>query len=87
MADTFNNYRTGLESSFSNLEAADFSATDFTFSTVPRGLICATFGSIKVDTLGGNIGVTVSVQPGVNPIRVTKIYNVGSDAVSVVGGW
>jgi hypothetical protein len=66
-------------------EQADYSAGDYTFTNEPRYIKCSALGILKVDLLDGGIGVDLPVVPGVNPERVTKIYNVGSDSMTVLG--
>ena len=66
-------------------EEADYSATDYTFTDTPRYIKCSALGILKVDLLSGGTGVDLPVVPGVNPERVTKIYNVGSDSMTVIG--
>ena len=66
-------------------EEADFSSVDYTFTDTPRYIKCSAAGILKVDLLDGGTGVDLPVVPGVNPERVTKIYNSGSDAMTVIG--
>jgi hypothetical protein len=66
-------------------EQADYSAGDYTFTNEPRYIKCSALGILKVDLLDGGTGVDLPVVPGVNPERVTKIYNVGSDSMTVLG--
>jgi hypothetical protein len=68
-----------------NYELANFSVTDHTFDNPTRGLNCSADGFLKVDGPGLGTGVTVAVNFGTNPLAVTKIYNVGSDAITVLG--
>ena len=66
-------------------EEADYSASDYTFTDTPRYIKCSAVGILKVDLLDGGTGVDLPVVPGVNPERITKIYNAGSTAMTVIG--
>lgn len=44
-------------------------------------------GTLKVDTLDGQIGISILVFTGWNSLRITKIYKVGSDAGLTVDCW
>lgn len=87
MADTFGGQPYLLTSVGAYGEVADYSAGDHTFSTVPRYLKCSASGILKVDLLGAGTNISLPVVPGVNPERVTKIYNSGSTAMTVTGLW
>ena len=86
MADDFQNYVPGLESPGVEVERADFSTSDHTFASTPRAIFCSADGSLKVDTPKVT-GATIQVSKGINSFRVTKIYQVGSDALTVDGWW
>jgi hypothetical protein len=85
MADNLANYSSGLSGPGSKGEVADYSADDHEFTFVPRYLKCSASGILKVDLLRGGTNISLPVVPGVNPERVTKIYNVGSTAMTVTG--
>lgn len=87
MADKFSNAHGGLTAPGTYAEVADYSSGDHTFSTFPRYLKCSASGILKVDMLDGGTNVSLPVIPGVNPERVTKIYNVGSTQMTVTGIW
>ena len=71
--------------SYVSAEVADFSSTDHTFVNVPTALSCSAVGTLRVDFLNAGTNVPVYVLPGENKMRVTKIYNTGSDSISVTG--
>ena len=71
--------------SYVSAEEADFSSTDHTFVNVPTALSCSATGTLRVDFLNAGTNVPVYVLPGENKMRVTKIYNTGSDSISVTG--
>jgi hypothetical protein len=62
-------------------EEVDLGATDWVATVyVPRFLIVGTAGTLKVDFFDGGTGITVNVPAGYNPLRVVKIYKVGTSA-------
>ena len=43
-------------------------------------------GDIKVDTIGGSVGVTIAVLAGEYlPLSVTKVYATGTTATGIIG--
>jgi len=45
-----------------------------------KALYAGTAGTVKVDTFGGDSGVTFTmVAGGYLPVKVTKVYNSGTD--------
>jgi hypothetical protein len=85
MSNNLANYSTGLTGPGTKGEVANYSAGDHTFSFVPRYLKCSASGILKVDLVRGGTNISLPVVPGVNPERVTRIYNVGSTAMTVTG--
>jgi len=71
--------------SYVSAEEADFVSGDHTFVNVPTALSCSAAGTLYVDFLNTGSNVPVYVLPGENKMRVTKIYNTGSDSISVTG--
>ena len=69
----------------SRAEVADYSAGNHNFSFTPRYLKCSDDGVLKVDMEKGGTNISLPVVAGVNPERVTRIYNTGSDVMTVVG--
>jgi hypothetical protein len=72
--------RSGVE-----VEVADFSSTDYEFSQPVRYFKCSEGGILRVDLAGGQTDVDILVTTGLNPEKITKIYNSGSDAITVHG--
>lgn len=66
-------------------ETADYSAGNYDFVKTPRYIKCSASGTLVVDLLGGGTQIELPVIAGVNPERVTRIYQAGSDAMTVVG--
>jgi hypothetical protein len=85
MADNLANYSSGLTGPGTKGEVADYSAGDHEFTFVPRYLKCSASGILQVDLVRGGTNIPLPVVPGVNPERVTRIYNVGSTAMTVTG--
>lgn len=56
-------------------------------TTIPRCLLIGTGGALKVDTRGGETGITLQVQAGILPLRVTRIYAMGTTATDIVALW
>lgn len=57
-------------------------------ATIPRGMLLNSGGNVKVDMMGGQTGVTLALPGGVViPIRPTKIYATGTDAVTIALLW
>jgi len=73
-----------------NLEAIDISSTDHTVSVSSGACIyIAHSGDIKVDTAGGQTGVTVHipVDAFILPTKITKIYKIGTSTTDMVALW
>lgn len=85
MANRFSNHSGGVTGPGTRGEVADYSSGNHTFSFVPRYLKCSASGILKVDLLDGGTNIDLPVVPGVNPERVTRIYNSGSAAMTVTG--
>ena len=85
MSNNLANYSTGLTGPGTKGEVADYSAGDHDFTFVPRYLKCSASGILKVDLVRGGTNISLPVVPGVNPERVSKIYNVGSTQMTVTG--
>lgn len=87
MSDLFANSKGGMSGPGTNAEVADYSADDHDFTHTTRYLKCSASGILKVDMAGGGTNISLPVVPGVNPERVTRIYNSGSTAMTVTGLW
>jgi len=85
MADRFGGEPITLDSTYNSAEEADYSAGDYTFLEVPRALNCSADGVLQVDMQGTGTDVPLYVVAGLNPYRVTKIYETGSAVMTVVG--
>lgn len=47
-----------------------------------RGLLCGTAGNAQVTTAAGQT-VTIPLQQGYNPIRVSRVWNTSTTATSI----
>lgn len=53
----------------------------------PRCLILSEAGNVKMNLLGGSAEIIIPLQAGFNPIRPTRIFAAGTDAVTIVAGY
>lgn len=56
-------------------------------SPIAWALYIGTGGTLKVDTLGGQIGVALTVPAGLFPLMVTKVYATGTAATGIIALW
>ncbi len=70
---------TTLANPAKNAVEVDYSSADVDLKGV-HGLLLGTAGTLAVDMHGGATNVSLPLQAGYNPIRVTKVYNSGSTA-------
>lgn len=54
--------------------------------TIPRCLLIGAAGAIKVTTRGGE-AVTLQVQAGILPLRVSRVWSTGTTATGIVALW
>lgn len=80
MSDRFANHSTGLTGPAENVEVVDYASGNVTLTQPSRYLKSSGSGILKVDTVGGQINVSLVVVPGVNHERVTRVYQSGSTA-------
>ena len=50
-------------------------------------LFVRTGGTLKVDTLGGQSAVALTVPAGLFPLMVTRVYATGTAATGIVALW
>jgi hypothetical protein len=86
MSDAFGFDRPNLESPLTTGQLANFSSGNYDFPILPRALNCSAAGTLVVD-MGSLTNQAIAVVAGLNPYRVTRIYNSGSTAMAVVGMW
>ncbi len=83
MIDTFETFGPGLESPATRLVAAVPSDTS-DLSHASRAVNVATSGTVRVTTLGGDVG-TVFIAAGLAfPLRVTRVWATGTTATGIV---
>lgn len=86
--DYFANARPGLVGPGENIEVANYASGNYDFVAEPRFIVSSGTGILKVDTAGGQTNVSLPVVPGVNPVRITRVYQSGSTAgLTIVGVW
>lgn len=85
MADAFSSWKAGLESPAEHAVAITTSdSVDLANAT--RGLYVGVSGDVKVNTVGGDTVTFVGLAAGIiHPIRATRVYLTGTDAVNIVG--
>jgi len=86
MADDFSAYSTALDSPVSRLVSVTCSdSTDL--DTVARVLYITTSGNVKLTTLGGDT-VTINLDKGWHPIRVSRVWSTGTATTTgIFAGW
>jgi hypothetical protein len=85
MADNYSAFTAGLESPAEHAVAVSPHDTN-DLATTPRALYIGTQGDVKVD-MAGSGAVTFVAVSGLLPVRVTKVYDTGTDADDIVGIW
>ena len=76
----------GVEAPITNAYVVTPSNTaDLTYC--PRCLILSEAGNVKMNLLGGSTEIIIPLQAGFNPIRPTRIYASGTDAITIVAGY
>jgi len=71
-----------------NAEAIDLSSTDYSPSAGRRRLYVGSSGDVKVDTVGGQTGITFKTVPvGFLDVHATKVYKTGTTASNLVALW
>ena len=86
MADNFGSHFTKMDDPLETGQLANFSAGNYNFPIRPRALNCSAAGVLRVD-MGALTNQAITVVAGLNPYRVTRIYNSGSTVMTVVGMW
>lgn len=83
MSDTFDGFRSGLESPATHI--ASISPSDSTdLAQASRALNVATSGTVRLTTVGGTTD-TVFIAAGVAfPVRATRVWNAGTTATGIV---
>jgi len=60
-------------------------STDLT--NFPRALVIGTGGTLKVDTVGGETAIILTVVSSILPLMVTRVYATDTTATDIVGLW
>lgn len=86
MPDIFEDRSSGLESpGYRSVEITPSDSTDL--STHARALYVGTPGDIRVITSGGDTVTFRNVPAGILPIRIRRVYAVGTTATDLVAVW
>ena len=86
MPDIFEDRSSGLESPA--YQAADVTPSDVTdLTTDARALYVGTSGDVRVTTSGGDTVTFRNVPVGVLPVRIRRVYAVGTTATDMVAVW
>ncbi|WP_434286292.1 spike base protein, RCAP_Rcc01079 family [Celeribacter sp. SCSIO 80788] len=56
-------------------------------SNASRALLLDAAGTVTVDMVGSGSNIALPLQEGYNPVRVTRVYATGTDAVTIVSLW
>jgi hypothetical protein len=69
-------------------EAVDLCSTDYVPATARRRLYVGGTGDVKIDTAGGQTGVTFKNVPvGFLDVHATKVYRTGTTATTIRAQW
>jgi len=87
MVDRLGAYAASAESSADGAETVDISATDHTFTTIPRGIWVGGAGNLVLIMLRTGTTHTFSAVPAgtLLPFRATKVVRTGTTATLLVG--
>lgn len=86
MPDIFEDRSSGLESpAYFSTEIVPNDSTDLT--TDARALYIGTGGDIRVTTSGGNTVTFRNVPVGVLPVRIRRVFALGTTAADIVAVW
>jgi len=85
--DRYHGRRSALSEPLTNVEVSTHSTADFSLENVSRCLGINANGTLKIDTLDGQLGISILVFTGWNSLRIKKIYKDGSDAGLKVDCW
>jgi len=74
-----------LSSPLTRAEVVDLATEDFVPVNASRALYVGDAGDVKVDLLNLGTGIVFKEMPiGFYPLRVTKVYKIGTDADSML---
>ena len=83
MSDTFEGFRSGLESPATHITSITPSDSS-DLAQASRAINVATAGTVRVTTVGGTTG-TIFVAAGMAfPVRATRVWNTGTTATGLV---
>ena len=86
MADDFSSHAPSLDGPAKNAAAVTPNdSTDLT--TAARALLLSAAGTVTVDMVGTGSNIALPLQAGINPVRVTRVYDTGTDSLTIVALW
>ena len=85
MPDNFSQFIAGLTAPASHaFDVTPADDEDLAYTT--RGIYVGTSGDLKVDLAGSGTVTFVDIAAGlIHPLRVTRVYDTGTDADDIVG--
>ena len=83
MSDTFDGFRSGLESPATQLERVTPNDTA-DLASACRALNVATAGTVRVTTVGGSTETVFIAAGAAFPVRATRVWNTGTTATNIV---
>jgi hypothetical protein len=84
--DKFFYHSPGLDSPIENAIAVTPSDSE-DLEQVSRCIFIGAAGDLRVAMKGGGAPITIPVQAGLIPLRVSRIYAAGTTATGIVAGW
>jgi hypothetical protein len=73
---------------YGNAESVNLATSDYVPAGARQALQVGGGGNLKVDTAGGQVGVTLTgVAAGLLRLRVTRVYQTGTTATGLVALW
>ena len=85
MADSFEKFQASLISPIENIEIADYSTSDHTFTTLPRAIWCDGTGMLSATVGGTTVAMTIPGSMWL-PLRASAIKTTTS-GLTAVHGW
>jgi hypothetical protein len=86
MSDQWSTHSTGIDGPANNAAVVTpNNSTDLTYAS--RALVVGVAGTITVDMVGIGTNIELTVEAGVLPIRVTRVYATGTTATNIVALW
>jgi len=86
MADKFASFGASIDAPASS--AAVVTPNDSTdLETSSRSLLLSAAGTVTVDMVDVGTNIPLPLQAGWNPVRVSRVYETGTDSLTIVAVW